>query len=222
MLLNSCAAHALPPPLVELTLEATLQWPTAEALQELQGTGLLEIWLQRRIEEQLMRIAPLEELLHHWYGSAATSLFLKRRADLDRVVFSILRLRDAELAQELYFRLQAGEADFPQLAHLSEGQESQLGGRLGPITVGQLPPLLAERLRRANPAELIPPLELEDGQVLVLRLDLLMPASQSASLQQQLERELHEQWIGQEQDRLLALQPEPGAHLLLELPGPPP
>ena len=222
MLFNSCAAQALPPPLVELTLEATLQLPTAEALQELQGSGLLELWLQRRIEQQLVRIAPLDELLHHWFGSAATSLFLKRRADLDRVVFSILRLRDAELAQELYFRLQAGEADFPQLAHLSEGQESQLGGRLGPIGLGQLPPLLSERLRRANPAELIPPLELEDSQVLVLRLDLLMPASQSAALQQQLEQELYAQWLSQEQQRLLALEAAPGSRLPLDLPGPPP
>jgi parvulin-like peptidyl-prolyl isomerase len=222
MLLNSCAAHALPPPLVELTLEAAIRWPTAEALQELQGSGLLELWLQRRIEQQLSRLAPLPELRHHWFGSAATSLFLKRRSDLDRVVFSILRLRDAELAQELYFRLQAGEADFPQLAHLSEGQEGQLGGRLGPINLGQLTPLLAQRLRRASPGQLLPPLELEDGQLLVLRLDLLMPASQDQHLQDQLEQELFQQWLNQEQERLLELEPEPGCSLALDLPGPPP
>jgi parvulin-like peptidyl-prolyl isomerase len=222
MLFNSCAAHALPPPLVELTLEAAIRWPTAEALQELQGSGLLELWLQRRIEQQLSRLAPLPELRHHWFGSAATSLFLKRRADLDRVVFSILRLRDAELAQELYFRLQAGEADFPQLAHLSEGQESQLGGRLGPINLGQLTPLLAERLRRSSPGQLLPPLELEDGQVLVLRLDLLMPASQDQRLQDQLEQELFENWLSQEQERLLQLEPDPDCTLALDLPGPVP
>ena len=199
-----------------------MQWPTTEALQELEGSGLLELWLQRRIEQQLSCFAPLPELLHHWFGSAATSLFLQRRADLDRVVVSILRLRDAELAQELYFRLQAGEADFPQLAHLSEGQESQLGGRLGPINLGQLAPLLAERLRRASPGQLLPPLELEDQQVLVLRLDLLMPASQNPRLQHQLEQELYQQWLSQEQARLLELQPQPGSRLPLELPGSPP
>lgn len=208
--------------MAEITLKVAIQWPTPEALEELQSADLLEVWLQRRIKAELERHAPLPELLHHWHGSAATSLFLRRRADLDRVVFSILRLKDAELAQELYFRLQAGEADFPQLAHHSQGHESQLGGRLGPINLGQLPPLLAERLRRASPGELLPPLELEDGQVIVLRLDLLMPASQHEHLQQQLEQELHAQWLAQEQERLLALTPEPGSTLILELPGPPP
>lgn len=207
-------------PLVELTLEAEVRWPLAETLQELQDAGLLELWLQRRIEQSLQRIAPLPELRHHWFASAATSLFLKRRADLDRVVFSILRLGDAELAQELYFRLQAGEADFPQLAHHSEGQESQLGGRLGPIPLGQLTPLLAERLRRTSQGQLLPPLELEDGQVLVLRLDLLMPASQDQRLQAQLEQELYAQWLSQEQERLLKLEPDPGSYLVLNMPGP--
>ena len=208
--------------MAEITLKGAIQWPKPEALDELQSAGLLELWLQRRIEQQLERLAPLPELLHHWHGSAATSLFLRRRADLDRVVFSILRLSDAELAQELYFRLQAGEADFPQLAHHSQGQESQLGGRLGPVPLGQLPPLLAERLRRASPGELIAPLELEDGQVLVLRLDLLMPASQHNQLQQQLEQELHAEWLATEQERLLHRAPEAGSLIALELPGPPP
>jgi hypothetical protein len=222
MMLNSCAAHALPSPLVELTVGAAIRWPTAEALQELQDSGLLELWLQRRIEQQLGHIAPLAELRHHWFGSAATSLFLKRRSDLDRVVFSILRLRDAELAQELFFRLQAGETDFPQLSHLSEGQEGRLGGRLGPINMGQLTQLVAARLRRANPGQVLPPLELEDGQILVLRLDLLMPASQDERLQDQLEQELFQQWLSQQQERLLELEPQPGSRLALNLPGPTP
>ena len=219
MLVNRCRMHALAQPLLECSLEAAIQWPAAAALAELEGTDLLHLWLQRRIEQELARLAPLDALIHHWFGTAATSLFLQRRAGLDRCAFSILRLRDAELAQELFFRLQAGEADFPQLAHYSEGQEGQLGARLGPLPLSQLHPLVAEQLRRSQPAEVLPPLELDDGQILVLRLDLLMPACQNEAMQTQLEQELFCDWLEQEQQRLLACDPKPGSRLSLRLPG---
>ena len=205
--------------MIELTLKAAITWPDASVIQELGETGLLQAWLRVRLEQQLVQIAPLAELRHHWFASQATSLFLQRRAELDRVVFSILRLNDPELAQELYFRLQAGEADFPQLAHHSHGPERHLAGRLGPIALGQLQPLLADLLRNAPPGQLQPPLESERGDVLLLRLDLLMPASQDEPTQQQLELELYETWLEAEEQRLLLQEPLPGRMLEVELPG---
>lgn len=205
--------------MINLTLKAAITWPKASVLQELEETSLLQAWLRVRIEQQLEEIASLAELRHHWFASQATSLFLQRRADLDRVVFSILRLHDPELAQELYFRLQAGEADFPQLAHHSHGPERHLAGRLGPLALGQLQPLLADLLRSASPGQLQPPLESERGDVLLLRLDLLMPASQDDATQQQLEQELYETWLTAEQQRLLLQAPEPDQTVELELPG---
>lgn len=219
MHLNVPGGHVLATQPLERTLEAAITWPTAAVLDELCTTDLLDTWMQRRIERELGKLAPLETLAHHWFASAATSLFLQRRADLDRCVFSILRLRDAELSQELYFRLLAGEADFPQLAHFSEGREQQLAGRLGPIAMGELHPLLAAQLRRAAPGQVLAPLEFEDGQILVLRLDLLLPAHQNEALQTQLEWELLQRWRQGEQERLLAQAPNPGQILPLELPG---
>jgi len=202
------------------TLKAAIRWPAQAALEELESTGLLEIWLQRRIEQQLEQHAPLQQLQNHWFESPATSLFLQRRASLDQVVFSLLQIQDPELAQELYFRLQAGEADFPQLAHHSIGAERDQGARLGPVHLTQLSPLVTELLRRARPGEVLPPLELDDGQILVLRLDLLMPARQNAAIQRQLEQELYTTWLEGEQQRLLAEAPTAGATLHLQLPGP--
>jgi parvulin-like peptidyl-prolyl isomerase len=172
------------------------------------------------MEQQLERLAPLEQLQRHWFATAATSLFLQRRANLDQVVFSLLQLDDAELAQELYFRLQAAEADFPQLAHHSSGPEREQGGRLGPLSLSQLSPLVAGLLRRAQPGTVLPPVELDDGQILLLRLDLLMPARQSAAIESSLRQELYNSWLQGEQERLLAAGPAPGDRLSLELPGP--
>ncbi len=191
-------------------------------LAELQATGLLKLWLQRRIEQQLELLAPISQLKQHWYGTAATSLFLQRRASMDQVVISLLQLEDAELAMELFFRLQAAETDFPQLAHHSTSAERDRGARLGPIELGQLNPLVAELLRHAQPGAVQPPLELDSGQILLLRLDRWIPARQSSATQEALQQELYGAWLNAEQERLLAADLQPGEALTLQLPGPAP
>ena len=201
------------------TTRPAIRWPSPEVVEELTGTGLIDAWLQVRIEQALSPITPLPALRSAWFAAEATSLFLQRRAQLDRVVVSTLRLSDPELAQELFFSLQAAEVDFPQIAHLSEGQERLLGGRLGPIALGQLQPLVATQLRQASPGELLPPLELENGQILLMRLELLLPASQTSTIQEQLEQELFDNWLAAERQRLQSLQPNHGATVPLQLPG---
>jgi hypothetical protein len=187
-------------------------------LAELQQTGLVDAWLRRRIEQAIAPLGPLEHLRRSWFAAAATSLFLQRRPGLDHVLISGLRLSDAELAQELYFSLLAAEVDFPQLAHLSQGPERLQGGRIGPIPLGQLQPLVAEQLRRATPLELLPPLELDNGQLLILRLEQIDRAVLTPTLQRELEQELFEQWLAAEQARLLPQLEGTAGALSLQLP----
>ena len=188
-------------------------------LEELQATSLLELWLQRRIEQQLEQLAPISQLKQLWFGTAATSLFLQRRAGMDQVVISLLQVKNAELAMELFFRLQAAEADFPQLAHHSSGPEREQGARLGPIELNQLNPIVAELLRHAEPGSVQPPLELDSGQILLLRLDRWIPAEQNLATQLALQQELYGAWLSGEEERLLANDPQPGEALTLQLPG---
>ena len=187
-------------------------------LEELHATDLLEAWLRRRIELAVAPLGTPEGLRRRWFAAAATSLFLQRRPGLDRVLLSALRLSDAELAQELYFSLLAAEVDFPQLAHLSQGPERLQGGRIGPIALGQLQPLVAEQLRRAAPLELLPPLELDNGQLLIVRLEQIESAVLTPTLQGELEQELYDQWLAAEQARLLPLLEATAGLLPLQLP----
>ena len=96
-------------------------------------------------------------------------------------------------------------------------------GRLGhappPGLLDELGRQLAAQLRRAAPGQVLAPLEFEDGQILVLRLDLLLPAQQNEAMQAQLEWELLQRWQQGEQERLLTQAPNPGEILQLELPG---
>ena len=66
------------------------------------------------------------------FSAKANSHFLKRKANLDLVTYSLLRVQDSGLATELYLRLQDNEASFPDLVlQYSSGPEKQSRGWSG-------------------------------------------------------------------------------------------
>lgn len=136
------------------------------------------------------------------WGTKLKSYFLRRKSDLDRVVYSLIRVSDADIALELYFRLQNGEQTFTELAKTySQGSRAKLGGLVGPIELGKIDRFLAQLLSTSQPGQLFPPLNLSDG-VAIVRLEQLMPAQFNAAMQQYLLDELFETWL---QNELLQL-----------------
>ncbi len=120
------------------------------------------------------------------WGGELQTIFLRRKAEFDRVSYSLLRLRDAELAAELYQQIKEGEAPFSDLAsRFSEGPEKHSGGLVGPVPLSEPHPALAKLLRVSKPGQLWPPKGLEGGWVLV-RLEKLIPASLDPALQEKL------------------------------------
>ena len=86
------------------------------------------------------------------FGHLAETTFLRQKGRLDQVVYSLIRVSDRHLALELYHRLAAGEASFADLAYqFAEGPERQSWGLVGPKPLSQAHPVLAERLRTAQP-----------------------------------------------------------------------
>jgi len=167
----------------------------------LEEVDLLETWLARQVERQLRRLsdgADLAALCHAWFGEQAASLFLQRRAGLEEVLLSVLQLSDGHLAQEFWFRLQAGEATFADLATHSLGPEREQGGRLGPLPMADLEPSLQSLLAGLQVGQLAPPLEQADGGVLLLRLEQRWPARLDAATRAALERELYEGWLAEQ------------------------
>ena len=75
------------------------------------------------------------------FGAKAEARFLERKTQLDRVVYSLLRLRDPGLARELYLRIDSGEANFADLAaQYAEGPEQATRGIVGPAPLTQAHP----------------------------------------------------------------------------------
>ena len=97
--------------------------------------------------------------------------FRANKLDRDQIHYSLIRVRNGDLAFELHQRLQEGEASFEDLAAAySEGEERYNGGSVGPVPLSQAHPQVAEKLRISQPGQLLPPFFLVDIW-LILRLD---------------------------------------------------
>jgi parvulin-like peptidyl-prolyl isomerase len=133
----------------------------------------------------------------------AEQRYLARKNQLDQVIYSLLRVEDGALAQELYLRIAEGEADFAELAATyAQGPERSTRGVVGPVPLLQAHPALAELLRTSRPGQLHPPLRI-DRWWLVVRLETLHSASFNEEMQQRMARELFEEWVEQEVRHLL-------------------
>jgi parvulin-like peptidyl-prolyl isomerase len=137
----------------------------------------------------------IEKFKQQTWGSKLESHFLTCKAQLDQVSYSLIRTAQPEVAQELYFRIQAGEQVFADLARqYSQGPEAETGGLLGPVPLTQPHPGIAEKLCRSQPGQLLPPTKMGEWYV-ILRLEKLIAAQLDDPTRQKLLDELFEAWI---------------------------
>jgi parvulin-like peptidyl-prolyl isomerase len=110
-------------------------------------------------------------------------------------VYSLIRVKDVNLARELYLQLQDGEVEFPELAsQLAEGPERQTNGIIGPVPLTRAHPVLADRLRTLQPGEMAEPMAVA-GWILLVRLERYLPAVFTEEVAKSMCREQLDQWI---------------------------
>lgn len=128
----------------------------------------------------------------------AEARFLARKEELDRVVYSLLRVNDGFLARELYLRIAGSEANFSDLAaEYSQGPEAKTKGIVGPVPMRQAHPALSERLRTSQPGQLLEPFNIEQWW-LVARLERYEAARFDAVTAEQMTTELFQEWVQEE------------------------
>lgn len=161
----------------------------------------LQAWLDARgiQREQLdyivTRNAKLENFKTSTWGDKLDTYFIQRKSKLDRVIYSLIRVNDIGIAQELYFRIQEGEQSFSDLAReYSQGAEAQTGGILGPMELGVPHPALANILASCQPGQLLPPTRMGEWMVIV-RLEKFIPAQLDDTVRKRLINELFENWL---------------------------
>jgi parvulin-like peptidyl-prolyl isomerase len=201
------AVAKIPDPTVEETQQALQAF--CQQIQ-VQDQDQLQAWLQLRglSGEDLQFMAQLPVRWRQWceerYSGSLEHEYLRRKAEFDEVTYSLLRLKDGDLAAEFHQQLQEGEVAFEQLAsQFSEGPEKRTGGKIGPVPLSTPHPALAKLLEISQVGQLWPPKQLE-GWWIVVRLEDRKGAQLDEALQRRLILEQGEEWLQKEINQKLS------------------
>lgn len=158
------------------------------------------------LDHQILRPYRIQKHCETDFQAKAEAHFLKRKNQLDQVVYSLIRVNDKALSRELYLRIASGEANFADLAAaFAQGPERSTNGIVGPVPLTQPHYQLAERLRTSSPGVLIEPFKIAEWW-LVSRLESYTPATFSPEMAKKMSKELFDAWVQEETNsRMLKL-----------------
>jgi parvulin-like peptidyl-prolyl isomerase len=192
---QAIAAIDAPPETLDRVKQQFLQQQRISSAAELQSWMSHYSIDDRQLDAIITRQHKLETFKHLTWGNQLEAQFLSRKGQFDQVIYSLLRVQDIGAAQEFYFRLQAGEQTFAELAReYSQGPEAQTGGLIGPIELAAIHPTLAKMLAMSQPNQLWSPARLNDWYVIV-RLEKFLPAELDEPMRQRLLNELFNEWV---------------------------
>ncbi|NJM97195.1 MAG: peptidylprolyl isomerase [Phormidesmis sp. RL_2_1] len=153
---------------------------------------------------QAIRECKLAKFQAKTWGSEVESYFLQRKAQLDRVRYSLIRTKDASLAQEIYFRLHDDGEPFAKLAtQYTEGQEAKTGGLVGPVELSVPHPILARMLMVSKPGQLWAPTQIGEWLV-IAKLEQFLPAQFDEGMRQRLLDEQFRTWLAKQLEEVQA------------------
>ena len=194
----------------DIFIKSTSINPSKAEFNDRASSSDLQNWLDARcwklndLDMHILRPYALNRFKDQRFGPGVEEQFLARKNELDTVIYSLLRVKDSGLARELWIRMSEGEVSFAELAEsYSDGPEASTKGVIGPLLMGSIEPMVADRLRSLRKGQLRPP-EPMGGWHVLLRLESLTPARLDQSIRQKLLNEQFESWISQRVDAILA------------------
>jgi parvulin-like peptidyl-prolyl isomerase len=163
----------------------------------------VQTWLDKQAmsREQLQNLITkkirLDKYKRETWGDRVDAHFIMRKAQLDRVVYSLIRVEKPEVAQELYFRIKDDESTFSTLAmEYSQGTEAQTGGLIGPVEINAPHPQIAQILTTCQPGQLIPPARVGEW-IVIVRLENYISAKLDEPMRQRMLDELFGRWLNE-------------------------
>jgi PPIC-type PPIASE domain len=149
---------------------------------------------QSQFEEMATRSLRIEKFKQATWRHKVESHFLQRKQEFDRVIYSLLRTKDQDLAQELFFRISEGEQSFADLAQqYSEGAEAETGGLIGPAELGTLNAKLANLLYTSQIGH-VQTFGLGEW-CMIVRLEKRIPAQLDNQMRDRLLQEKFDSWL---------------------------
>ena len=129
------------------------------------------------------------------FGNKSEEYFQKRKLDLNQYVYSLIQVKDQNLAQELYLSLDSNECEFSTLASkYSLGPEKYKKGIEGPIALSQVNSKIQNILKSSEKGIINEPINL-NGVWIILRIEEILYAEFSDQMKNFLSNELFELFI---------------------------
>ena len=108
--------------------------------------------------------------------------FFQKKEELDTYIFNIIRLKNKDLAYELFFRLDEGESNFDTLAkEYAIYSDLYPEGIYGPVTIKGFHPIIRKNLVNSTQGELLQPFQADNWWLIIkviekkeAKLDYLM------------------------------------------------
>ena len=154
-------------------------------------------WLSERgmtvehLEALVLRQLKINKFKQETWAAKLESYFLKRKAQLDQVTYSLLKTQDAGLAQELYFCIRDDGRSFEEMArrHFPAAQFQVLG----PVDV-EKHPLVAQVLQKHQIGQPCSPVWVNNCFI-IMRVEQVFPAQLDEAMRQRLLDELFNNWL---------------------------
>ena len=169
--------------------------------QNLQNEDQFHEWLKSKKsnEKQLIDIISKNQRLENYclekYSHMAEARFLKRKDGMDQVTYSLIRVKDLFLAQEIFLRIEEKPSTFGDLANqYSIGLENSSRGIVGPVALNQGHPQLVSLLKNSTIGEVNLPTKIQDFWV-ITRLENLKKASLNDATIKILSQEIFNDWL---------------------------
>ena len=137
------------------------------------------------------------------WGPRANSLYLKHKDRYDIVTYRRLQSGNADVMQEVFFRLKDREDSWETMARQFPGAKPDSDARVGPIAVTQLEPAILEAIRRSTPGAVLRPIHVQD-QVIVVQLEKFEASTFNDELRTRILREEFEEWLRDECSKMMS------------------
>ncbi len=126
---------------------------------------------EEKFFEKIIFPMKLNKYVLEQFSHMVNARFLQRKEELDIVTYSLIRVKDRFLAQELYLKILDDESTFGDLAaEYSIGQEKLTKGIVGPIAINKGHSILKEKLKNSPIGKLQIPI-LIDSVWIIIKLE---------------------------------------------------
>ena len=137
------------------------------------------------------------------YKHELSDYYQSKKNNLDIFFYSVIKVANKDLADELYIRIKEEESSFDEIAYeFSEGNEKYIKGRIGPVMINNVEASISSLLKVGYINQLWQPKKI-NGLWHILRLDKVLNSKFNTNLKLKLALELGDKFLN---DKFLEIQ----------------